>query len=65
MNRFKFKYDHVLGLKSPKVSEIVVLGFFWAPLWGHNSVNFHPVKNLNGVEKRALLSTIRQFLSFL
>ena len=34
------------------MSEIVVLGFFWAPLWGHNSVNFHPMLKIRTVLKR-------------
>ena len=34
------------------MSEIVVLGVFWAPLWGHNSVNFLPILKIQTVLER-------------
>ena len=52
MNRFKFKYDHVLGLKKPQSVWKRGLGVFWAPLWGHNSVNFHPILKIQTVLER-------------
>ena len=46
--------------------EIVVLGVFWARLWGHNSSNFHRILRIRAVlERRHIIYTSTSNFLFL